>query len=148
MLLNKSRKRDVSRSDCDEHPKASTTHSIPLMVAVALHLGLSAFRTEFSAARDGLAAFAAEFGFGSGSSGHSGCRSTGRRRSRFLHGVHHGLSHSHACAETRAHSDSASALITRRDGNGLRYLILRELAHVTEHVHADALVEHFLQFLR
>src|SRR6266446_8295440 len=147
MLLNKSRKRDVSRSDCDEHPKASTTHSIPLMVAVALHLGLSAFRTEFSAARDGLAALAAEFCFGSGSSGHSGCRSTGRPRSRFLHGVHHGLAHGYACTETRAHTDGTSAFIPGRNGDGLCHLILRELAHVAEHVHADALVEHFLQLV-
>src|SRR5258708_22776727 len=31
MLLNKSCKTAGSRSDCDEHPKASTTHSIPFM---------------------------------------------------------------------------------------------------------------------
>src|SRR5882762_5432406 len=32
MLLNRSSKTAVSRSDDDEHPKASTTHSSPLMV--------------------------------------------------------------------------------------------------------------------
>src|SRR6266481_7606190 len=31
MVLNKSRKTAMSRSDSEEHPKASTTHSIPLM---------------------------------------------------------------------------------------------------------------------
>src|SRR5258708_29814506 len=31
MRLNKSCKTAGSRSDCEEHPKASTTHSIPLM---------------------------------------------------------------------------------------------------------------------
>src|SRR6266700_4662918 len=148
MLLNKFCKTAMSRSDCDEHPKASTTHSIPLMAGVALHLGFSAFRTEFGAARDGLATFATEFGFGRGSSGHGRRRSASGRRGRFLDRVHHGLAHGHACAETRAHSYRASAFVRGRDGDSLRHLILRKFAHVAKHVHADALVEHFLQLVR
>src|SRR5260370_19409002 len=109
--------------------------------AVALHLGLSALRAEFGAARDRFATVAAEFGFGSGSYGCS------EGRSRFPDGVHHGLAHGHARTEARTHSDRSSAFIRGCDGNGLRHLVLRELAHIAEYGHADALVEHFLQLL-
>src|SRR5258708_40050517 len=107
--------------------------------AVALHLGLSAFRTEFRAARYGLATFAAKLGFGSGSSRRRGRRSTSGCRSGFFHGVHHALAHGHARAKTRTNSYRASAFIRGRDGDGLGHVILRKLAHVAAHVRAAAL---------
>jgi len=59
-----------------------------------------------------------------------------------LHSIHHGLPQGHACAENGAHSDRATPSFPAAMGMPAQ-LILRELAHVAEHVHADALVEHF-----
>src|SRR5579859_2638743 len=137
-----------SRSDSDEQPKASTTHSIPLMPSSPLSLRLSTFRAELAGARDGLAALAAKFCGRRGSARRCRRRSSTATRSRgcgLLHGVHHRLAHSHPGAESGAHANRSAAFIRGSNRNGLRHLILRELAHVAEHVHADALVEHFLK---
>src|SRR5580658_7670112 len=139
-----------SRSESDEQPKASTTHSTPLMLASPLSLRLPAFRAEFACAWNGLAALAAKFrGCGScrASSRRSRASATRSARSGLFHGVHHRLAHGHARAKPGADADCSSALIPGGNRNCLRHLILRELAHVSEHVHADALVEDFLQFL-
>jgi hypothetical protein len=48
---------------------------------------------------------------------------------------------------TDTHAGHA-ALVLRRLGNGVGDLVLREAAHVADHVHADLLVEDFLQFFR
>src|SRR5580658_3428612 len=122
-----------SRSESDEQPKASTTHSIPLMLASPLRLGLPAFRTEFARARDGLAALAAEFcGRGSCCSGRRrGCATTDRTgRGGLFHRVHHCLTHGHARSKPGAHSDRSATLIPSGNRNRLRHLVLRELPHV------------------
>src|SRR5580704_1536207 len=136
-----------SRSESDEQPKASTTHSIPLICASPLGLRLPAFRTEFARARDGLAALAAEFCARRGrarSCGTSGgrCRASAARTGGcgLLYRVHHRLAHGDARAKAGAYSNRSATFITGSDWNGLRHLILRELAHVAEDVHADALV--------
>src|SRR5690349_14589577 len=138
-----------SRSDSDEQPKASTTHSIPLMPASPLGLRLPAFRAELARARDGLAALAAEFrGRGCGTRRRRRRAPSARgRRGGLLHRVHHRLAHGDSRAQPGAHANRSSTLVCRGDRNGLRHLVLRELAHVSEHVHADALVEHFLKFV-
>src|SRR5580658_129315 len=138
-----------SRSESDEQPKASTTHSTPLMLASPLRLRLPAFRTEFAGTRDGLAAFAAEFCGRRGTArGARQRRATASiARSGLFNGVHHGLAHGDARAETRADADGSAAFIRGGNGNRLRHLVLRELAHVSEHVHADALIENLLQLL-
>src|SRR5580692_7064203 len=139
-----------SRSESDEQPKASTTHSTPLMSASPLRLRLPAFRAEFTTARDGLAALAAEFCAwrscaGSGCACRSRCRATASiARGGLLHGVHHGLAHRDARAKPRADANRSATFICGCDRNRLSHLILREFAHVSEHVHADALVEYFL----
>src|SRR5277367_817265 len=144
-----------SRSESDEQPKASMTHSTPLMLASPLRLGLPAFRTEFAAARDGLAALAAEFRAGrsrAAGSRRASCRGSRATasiaRSGLFHRVHHGLAHRDARAQARAYADRSAAFIPSGDRNGLRHLILRELAHVSEHIHADSLIEHFLKLFR
>src|SRR5579863_1087730 len=136
-----------SRSESDEQPKASTTHSIPLMLASPLSLRLPTFRTELAGARNRLAALAAEFCCRAGCRARSGgCRATARRigRRRLLDSIHHRLAHGDASAEPSANANGTATFIARCDWNRLRHLVLRELAHVAEHVHADALVEHFL----
>ena len=64
-----------------------------------------------------------------------------------LHRVHHLLRHRHARSESRALPAATAAFVGRRDRHRLRHLELRVLAHVADHVHADALVEALLQFL-
>src|SRR5579863_5853914 len=140
-----------SRSESDEQPKASTTHSMPLMPASPLSLRLPAFRAEFAGARDRLAALAAELCCRTGSRAGSGrCRASaswaGGRR--LLDSVHHRLAHGDASAEPCANANGTATFVARCDWNRLRHLVLRELAHFAEHVHADALVEHFLQLFR
>jgi len=71
ILLNKFCKVAVSRNDCDEQSDARQNHSIPLMAAGGTTPGVSASGQNW-AARDGLTTFAAEFGFGRGSSGRGG----------------------------------------------------------------------------
>src|SRR5271170_4327927 len=139
-----------SRSESDEQPKASTTHSTPLIRASPLGLGLPAFRTEFAGARDRLAALAAEFCGGRSRRARSRwSRATAPwgTRSGLLHGVHHRLTHGDARAKSGANANCSPTFIPGGNRNRLRHLILRELAHVSEHVHADALVEDFLQFV-
>src|SRR5690242_16912922 len=138
-----------SRSDSDEQPKASTTHSIPLMPASPLRLRLPAFRAELARARDGLSALAAEFrGRGCCT---CGCwrraTSAGGRRSRLLHRVHHRLAHGDSRAQPGAHPDCSATFVGGGNRNSLRHLVLSELSHVAEHVHANALVEHFLKLI-
>src|SRR5580704_3272187 len=141
-----------SWSESDEQPKASTTHSIPLMCASPLCLRLPAFRTEFAGACYGLAALAAEFCAGRGRA--RSCRARSRRSCTasartggggLFHSVHHGLAHGHARAEPGAQANGSAAFIPGGNGNRLRHLILCEFTHVSEDVHADALVEHFLK---
>src|ERR1700722_1221925 len=141
-----------SRSESDEQPKASTTHSIPLIRASPLSLGLPAFRAEFTGARNGLAALATEFRAGRGRARSSGarccrCRATAARTGsgRLFHSVHHRLAHGDARAKPGAYANGPSALIPGSNRDRLGHLILREFAHVPENVHADALVEHFLK---
>src|SRR5271168_5117741 len=139
-----------SRSESDEQPKASTTHSIPLMLASPLRLGLPAFRTEFAGARDGLAAFAAEFcgcACCSARSRRSRTTAAGGARCGLLHGVHHRLPHRDARAKPGAYANRSASFIASGNRNGLRHLVLRKFAHVSKDVHADALVEHFLQLI-
>src|SRR5579864_885715 len=141
-----------SRNDSEEQPKASTTHSTPLIGVSPLSLGLPAFRTEFTGARDRFAARAAEFcAWRSGARSGSACsrrrRATATRAGRcgLLDSIHHRLSHCDTGAKAGADSNCSSTFVPSSNRNCLRHLVLRELAHVSEHVHADALVEHFLQ---
>src|SRR5689334_8272831 len=138
-----------SRSDSDEQPKASTTHSIPLMPASPLRLRLPAFRAELARARDGLAALAAEFrGRGRGT---CGCwrraASAGRRSGGLLYRVHHRLAHGDPRAQPGTDADCSATFVGGGNRNSLRHLVLSELSHVAEHVHANALVEHFLKLV-
>src|SRR5580704_15822577 len=139
-----------SRSESDEQPKASMTHSTPLMLASPLSLRLPAFGAEFAGARNGLAALTAEFrGCGSRCARRRRSRATAARstRSGLFHGVHHRLTHRDTRAKSCAYADCSAAFIPSSNWNCLRHLILRELAHVSEDVHADALVENLLQLV-
>src|SRR5579863_9467156 len=115
-----------SRNESDEQPKASTTHSIPLMRVSPLRLGLSTFRAEFAGTRDGLATLTAEFCVGSccgGARGSGSCATASwRRRSGLLDGVHHRLAHGNARAKPSAHADGSATFIPGGNWNGLRDL--------------------------
>jgi hypothetical protein len=63
-----------------------------------------------------------------------------------FHRVHHGLAHGDARTKPGADANRSSAFVPSSNGNRLRHLILREFAHVSEDVHADALVQHLLKF--
>ncbi len=83
------------------------------------------------------------------SGGHSAggrCGLSARGRG-FFQGVHHGLAHRDAGPEARAYASGTPAFIGCGDRDGLCDLVLRVPAHVADHVHADALIEHFLQLV-
>jgi hypothetical protein len=116
-------------------------------------LGLATFRAELAGARDRFAALLAEFRgraccSGSGRSGGASTAAGGSLAgSRAFHGFHHGLADGHARAKTCAYSDGATTFVCGGDGDRLRDFVLREFAHVADHVHADALVENLLQLV-
>src|SRR5580704_6807551 len=166
MISSKSRRRVcVFRSASGEQPKASMTHSTPFMgctwpgewpaisaVAARSRLGLAAFGAELCRTRNLFAALGAELC--SCASGPAGCRRRLLRRSRLLlslsrilHGIRHRLADGHSRAETCADSDSTAAFIGRGDRNRLSDFVLREFAHVADHVQADALIEDLLQLV-
>src|SRR5262252_4307135 len=58
----------------------------------------------------------------------------------------HCLPDAEAGSQTRPQTGS-TALVCRCDRNTLCRVVLREAAHVAEHVHADALIEKLLNFL-
>src|SRR5579872_858577 len=120
---------------------------------IALLLSAAALRAEFGGARDWLAAIQAEFCFRGwrGRCCWTTCRCgwacSWRRRLAGLHGVHHALRHRETCAQSDSNSRCATAFIGGRDGHRLRYLVLRVLAHVADHIHANALIQNFLELV-
>ena len=55
--------------------------------------------------------------------------------------------HDEAGAHTDANAGATAAFVGGRDRHGLSHLELRVLAHVADHVHADALVEDLLELV-
>jgi len=75
----------------------------------------------------------------------------GRRRRRILAGpqrVRHDVGHGQPAPRPTPKSGDAPLVVCSSDGQRIRHLILRVLVHIAQHVHADARIEHLLQFVR
>src|SRR5580704_2544733 len=152
MISSKSDRRVcVFCSASGEQPNASTTHSTPFIGGTLSRVWV-ALCTVAARSRLMFAALGAKLCCGTACS--AGC---GRRllrwsglllgRSCVLHGICHRLADSHSRAEACANSDCSTALVGRGARDRLSNLVLRELVHVADHIHADALIENFLQLV-
>src|SRR6476469_2765148 len=98
----------------------------------ALRLSLAAIGAELADFRNRLSAVQAKLGFCASShrTARSGRTTFGAgTRTSLLDGVHHGLSHGHACTEASADSRCTSAFVRSRHRNRLRDLVLGVSSH-------------------
>src|SRR6266481_9426235 len=122
---------------------------MPFIPGYSLRLSLTAVRAKLADFRNGFSAIQAELGFRTHGGARDGRTAFGRTgRASLLEGIHHGLAHGDSSAEPCADSRRSAALVCGSHWNRLRQLVRGIPAHVPDHIHANALVENLLQFIR